>query len=105
MENQTNSPPQKKKLNDTIWLRYDSGQIQANTNQNLVSMKNLLDSTGKGFCLAKFTQVTMHLGTGMTHACHHPVPHKIPIEEINDNPITAGELKIAMVLVTDFLKV
>jgi hypothetical protein len=86
MKNQTNLPSKKKKLNDTIWLRYDSGQIQANTNQNLVSMKNLLDTTGKGFCLAKFTQVTMHLGTGMTHACHHPVPHKIPIEEINDNP-------------------
>lgn len=75
-----------KKLNDVIWLRYDNGQVQANNNENFVKVKDLLDTTGKGFCLAKFTQVTMHLGTGMTHACHHPVPHKIPLDEINENP-------------------
>lgn len=76
----------KKKINDVIWLRYDNGQVQANNHDNFVKVKDLLDTTGKGFCLAKFTQVTMHLSTGKTHACHHPVPHKIPLDEINENP-------------------
>lgn len=76
----------KKKLNDVIWLRYNSGQVQANHGDNFKTAKTLLDSTGAGFCLAKFTQVTMHLGTGMTHSCHHPVPHKIPLEEIAMDP-------------------
>ena len=53
------------------------------TNQEV---KNKLDSVGQGFCLAKWTQVTMHLGTGMTHSCHHPSPHKIPLKELKDNP-------------------
>lgn len=75
-----------KKLKDVVWLTYDNGQIQANNNQNFVKVKELLNDKGQGFCLAKFTQVTMHLGTGMTHACHHPVPHKIPLDEIEENP-------------------
>ena len=28
----------------------------------------------------------MHLGTGMTHSCHHPPTHKIPLEELKANP-------------------
>jgi len=74
-----------KKLNDVIWIKNQAGYIGANS-ENLSSTKELLDTTGNGFCLAKFTQVTMHLGTGMTHACHHPSPHKIPLEEIENNP-------------------
>ena len=56
----------------------DNGQYQ--------EVKDRLDSVGCGFCLAKWTQVTMHLHNGMTHSCHHPSPHKIPIEEILENP-------------------
>jgi hypothetical protein len=41
---------------------------------------------GCGFCLAKWTQVTMHLHNGTTHSCHHPKPHKIPLDEILTNP-------------------
>ena len=50
------------------------------------NVKNKLDQVGKGFCLAKWTQVTMHLHNGMTLSCHHPGPHKIPLEEIRLNP-------------------
>jgi organic radical activating enzyme len=53
---------------------------------SLPELKNKLDKVGCGFCLAKWSQVTMHLGTGMTHSCHHPSPHKIPISEIERNP-------------------
>jgi organic radical activating enzyme len=49
-------------------------------------IKDKLDGVGCGFCLAKWTQVTMHLHNGMTHSCHHPSPHKIPLEEIKRNP-------------------
>ena len=45
-----------------------------------------LNKTGCGMCLAKWTQVTLHLATGMTHSCHHPVPHKIPLAELKRNP-------------------
>lgn len=49
-------------------------------------VKNELNNVGCGFCLAKWTQVTMHLHNGMTHSCHHPSPHKIPLEELKRNP-------------------
>lgn len=54
------------------------------TNYNEVKKK--LDGVGCGFCLAKWTQVTIHLLNGTTHSCHHPVPHKIPLEELKRNP-------------------
>jgi organic radical activating enzyme len=41
-----------------------------------------LSSISPSLCLAKWQQVTLHLQTGKTHSCHHPVPHKIPINEI-----------------------
>jgi hypothetical protein len=51
-----------------------------------VETKEKLNSVGCGFCLAKWTQVTMHLHNGMTHSCHHPSPHKIPMIELETNP-------------------
>src|SRR5210317_576470 len=50
------------------------------------NVKKQLDQKGCGFCLAKWTQVTMHLGAGLTHSCHHPVQHKIPLRELRNNP-------------------
>ena len=52
----------------------------------LVEVKNKLNEVGCGFCLAKWTQVTMHLHNGLTHSCHHPTPHKIPLSELSRNP-------------------
>ena len=48
--------------------------------------RDKLNNVGCGFCLAKWTQVTMHLHNGMTHSCHHPTTHKIPLQEIKNNP-------------------
>jgi len=48
--------------------------------------KDELDKVGCGFCLAKWTQVTMHLQMGHTHSCHHPSTHPIPLREIKKNP-------------------
>jgi organic radical activating enzyme len=51
-----------------------------------IETKEKLDSVGCGFCIAKWTQVTMHLHNGMTHSCHHPAPHKVSVSEIQRNP-------------------
>ena len=37
-------------------------------------------------CLAKWTQVTLHMQTGHNHSCHHPRTHKIDVKEIQRNP-------------------
>lgn len=65
--------------------RRESGRLILN-DTNRQKMKTLLDSTGPGFCLAKWTQVTMHLGAGLTHSCHHPTVHSIPLTELAENP-------------------
>tara|TARA_B100000686_G_C16744537_1_gene948607 strand:- start:25 stop:1485 length:1461 start_codon:yes stop_codon:yes gene_type:complete len=49
-------------------------------------LRNELNDTGCGMCLAKWTQVTMHLHLGHTHSCHHPATHKIPLTELKSNP-------------------
>tara|TARA_Y100000310_G_scaffold92162_1_gene89769 strand:- start:1275 stop:2669 length:1395 start_codon:yes stop_codon:yes gene_type:complete len=49
-------------------------------------VKEKLDEVGCGFCLAKWTQVTLHLQNGHTHSCHHPDTHKIPLDELKNNP-------------------
>jgi organic radical activating enzyme len=68
-----------KRLKDIIWIKNDY-------KKTIEGVKELLDSTGKGFCLAKFTQATIHLGQGTVHSCHHPKTHTIPLSELRDNP-------------------
>jgi organic radical activating enzyme len=51
-----------------------------------IIVKDKLDSVGCGFCLAKWTQVTIHLGSGINHSCHHVKAHKIDLEELKNNP-------------------
>lgn len=55
-------------------------------NDNAKNIKQKLNDVSCSFCLAKWTQVTIHLQNGFTHSCHHPVPHKIPLEELKNNP-------------------
>ena len=55
-------------------------------NPHYADTKAKLDGIGCGMCLAKWTQVTMHLQMGQTHSCHHPSTHKIPLSEIKRNP-------------------
>jgi organic radical activating enzyme len=45
-----------------------------------------LNVISPSMCIAKWNQVTIHLGTGTTHSCHHPAPHKIPLDELAENP-------------------
>ena len=76
---------QKPSTSDVNWDLNQWGHLEFGPD-NRNRMKDLLNKTGCGFCLAKWTQVTMHLGNGLTHSCHHPGAHKIPLEEIKVNP-------------------
>ena len=49
-------------------------------------VKQKLNQVGCGFCLAKWTQVTIHLGSGINHSCHHVKAHTIPADKVVDNP-------------------
>tara|TARA_B100000900_G_scaffold356181_1_gene325816 strand:+ start:4752 stop:6200 length:1449 start_codon:yes stop_codon:yes gene_type:complete len=51
-----------------------------------VDITKSLNDQGHGFCLAKWTQVTMHLQLGHTHSCHHPRTHQVPLRELKRNP-------------------
>ena len=59
----------------------------SNEQQRIKDIKIKIENeVGPTFCLAKWHHVTMYLQTGETHSCYHPQPHKIPLEELKDNP-------------------
>lgn len=41
---------------------------------------------GTGLCLAKWQQVSLHLGTGMNNSCYHPPLHEIPTHLLAHTP-------------------
>ncbi|MCX6102749.1 MAG: hypothetical protein NT000_05730 [Proteobacteria bacterium] len=57
-----------------------------NPSSSREQFRNELDAVSPSFCAAKWKQVTVHLQNGLTHSCHHPVPHKIPLKELQLNP-------------------
>ena len=73
----------KKKIanKDTFW-----DMISVHGLENMELLKRELNDVGKGFCLAKWNQVSILLQTGQTHSCHHPRPHVVPLRELEDNP-------------------
>lgn len=73
-----------KKLTDYTWERLADGSIP-NNHDMVQQVKGLLNTTGPGFCLAKFRQVTLHLGTGLVHSCHHPSAHKIDANQVGQD--------------------
>src|SRR5210317_1322596 len=54
--------------------------------EDLEYKKKILDTKSASFCGAKWYNATIWLGSGMTTSCHHPLPHKIDLEEIKTNP-------------------
>lgn len=75
----------KKKYFDLDFEKNSNSEVIKNI-PNLEELRTGLDTHSSCLCLAKFTQVTMHLGSGLVHSCHHPKTHKIPIEEVKKNP-------------------
>jgi pyruvate-formate lyase-activating enzyme len=45
-----------------------------------------INEVSPSFCTAKWLQTTLYLQNGYNHSCHHPAPHKIPVEEVLENP-------------------
>lgn len=57
-----------------------------NNMHDIDKVKKFLNNISPSFCLAKWTQVSLHLQTGHGHSCHHPTTHKIGLEEIKKDP-------------------
>jgi organic radical activating enzyme len=51
---------------------------------NVIMMTNT--EISPTFCYAKWYHTTIYLQLGDTHSCYHPQPHKIPLEELENNP-------------------
>lgn len=54
--------------------------------RNIVETESAINNISPSMCMAKWYQVTIHLQNGHTHSCHHPGTHKVPLEELADNP-------------------
>lgn len=61
-------------------------QTMTDYNTKLREIKVKIDKVGKGFCMAKWYHVSMHLHKGMNHSCYHPAPKVVSLEEVQANP-------------------
>jgi pyruvate-formate lyase-activating enzyme len=52
----------------------------------LEEKREKINNVSCSFCTAKWLQTTLMLQNGYNHSCHHPAPHKIPLEEIAADP-------------------
>jgi organic radical activating enzyme len=58
------------------------------SNESFLEYKQrVLDTKSSTFCGAKWYNATIWLGSGMTTSCHHPLPHKVSVEEVIANPM------------------
>ena len=48
--------------------------------------QRVLDPLSSSMCGAKWYNATIWLGSGMTTSCHHPLPHKVSVEDVIMNP-------------------
>jgi len=52
----------------------------------LKEKREKINAISSCFCTAKWLQTTLYLQNGYNHSCHHPSPHKIPLEEVEKDP-------------------
>jgi organic radical activating enzyme len=50
------------------------------------SAEQMKEQLGHSLCLAKWKQVSLHLPTGLNNSCYHPPLHRIPVEDLVNNP-------------------
>lgn len=53
---------------------------------NLEYKRRVIDIKSESFCGAKWYNATIWLGSGMTTSCHHPLPHKVEVADVIENP-------------------
>ena len=59
---------------------------RANSESDLEYKRRVIDIKSESFCGAKWYNATIWLGSGMTTSCHHPLPHKVDVEDVVRNP-------------------
>jgi organic radical activating enzyme len=59
-----------------------------NNETDLDYRRRVIDIKSDSFCGAKWYNATIWLGSGMTTSCHHPLPHKVEVEDVIENPRT-----------------
>jgi len=59
-----------------------------NNETDLEYKRRVIDIKSKSFCGAKWYNATIWLGSGMTTSCHHPLPHKVDVGDVQVNPRT-----------------
>jgi len=57
-----------------------------NNETDLQYKERVLDPLSSSMCGAKWYNATIWLGSGMTTSCHHPLPHKVSVEDVIMNP-------------------
>ena len=57
-----------------------------NNETDLDYKHRVIDIKSDSFCGAKWYNATIWLGSGMTTSCHHPLPHKVDVEDVIRNP-------------------
>ena len=57
-----------------------------NNETDLEYKRRVIDIKSESFCGAKWYNATIWLGSGMTTSCHHPLPHKVSVEDVVANP-------------------
>lgn len=57
-----------------------------NNETDLEYKRRVIDIKSESFCGAKWYNATIWLGSGMTTSCHHPLPHKVDVGEVQVNP-------------------
>lgn len=57
-----------------------------NNETDLEYKRRVIDIKSDSFCGAKWYNATIWLGSGMTTSCHHPLPHKVEITDVELNP-------------------
>ena len=64
----------------------EDGTLESHFYIDAKEMQEKLNATSKSLCLAKWQQVSLHLTTGHTNSCYHPPLHKIPTDQLEENP-------------------
>ena len=57
-----------------------------NNETDLEYKRRVIDIKSESFCGAKWYNATIWLGSGMTTSCHHPLPHKVEVADVQANP-------------------
>jgi len=57
-----------------------------NNETDLEYKRRVIDIKSESFCGAKWYNATIWLGSGMTTSCHHPLPHKVEVADVEANP-------------------